>query len=70
MGKKKKAGARRPNVRILKIYSKIRDNLHSPKEVPQIKLCGNWLQQHGFEVGKSISVTAMPELLIIGVQQD
>lgn len=67
---KRGKGVRKPGVRVLKIYPKFRDNLYSKKEVPQIKLCGNWLLQHGFEMGKSISVTTMPQLLIIRVQPD
>jgi hypothetical protein len=56
---------KRPDVRSLKIQPKTRFNNNSNKHVPEIKLCGNWLQSAGFEMGERVTVTAMPELLII-----
>lgn len=56
---------RRPDVRSLKIQPKTRFNKYSEKDVPEIKLCGEWLQSLGFEQGARVTVTSMPELLII-----
>ncbi len=56
---------RRPNVRSLKIQPKTRINKYSQKDVPEIKLCGEWLNLLGFEYGTRVTVTSMQELLII-----
>jgi hypothetical protein len=56
---------RRPDVRSLKIQPKTRFNKHSQKDVPEIKLCGDWLQNIGFQLGERVTVTSMPNLLII-----
>ncbi len=56
---------RRPDVRSLKIQPKTRFNKYSQRDVPEIKLCGDWLQQLGFESGTRVTVTSMPQLLII-----
>ena len=48
----RKFGVRRPNVRCLKIQSRIRDTRWSRNIAPEIKLCGNWLEELGFEYGK------------------
>ncbi len=56
---------RRPDVRSLKIQPKTRFNKYSQRDVPEIKLCGDWLQQLGFESGARVTVTSMPQLLII-----
>jgi len=56
---------RRPDVRSLKIQPKTRCNKYCQKDVPEIKLSGNWLQAMGFQSGARVMVTYMPELLII-----
>lgn len=61
----KRQSPRRPDVRSLKIQPKTRFNKYSQKDVPEIKLCGEWLQSLGFEQGTRVTVTSMPELLII-----
>lgn len=61
----KRQTIRRPDVRSLKIQPKRRFNKYSKKDVPEIKLCGNWLEKLGFEFGERVVVTAMPNLLII-----
>lgn len=61
----KRQTIRRPEVRSLKIQPKTRFNKYSQKEVPEIKLCGEWLQHLGFEAGARVTVTSMPDLLII-----
>jgi len=57
---------RRPNVKSLKIQLKIRfGKYRDSKDVPEIKLCGNWLSKLGFHHGRRVLVTTMNELLII-----
>jgi hypothetical protein len=56
---------RRPDVRSLKIQPKTRYNKYSQKDVPEIKLCGDWLLNLGFESGARVTITSMPQLLII-----
>lgn len=56
---------KRPSVRSLKIQPKTRFNKYSQKDVPEIKLCGAWLEQLGFQWGERVMVTSMPNLLII-----
>lgn len=56
---------KKPDVRSLKIQPKTKFNRYSQKDVPEIKLCGNWLQELGFEYGARVTVTSMPNLLII-----
>jgi hypothetical protein len=46
--KEKKAGIRRPEVRSLKIHPRFRENSYSTVDVPEIRLCGNWLGKLGF----------------------
>ena len=56
---------KRPNVRSLKIQPKTRFNKYSQKDVPEIKLCGEWLQRLGFDYGDRVMITSLPDLLII-----
>jgi toxic protein SymE len=56
---------RKPGVRSLKIQPKVRINTYSQKNFPEIKLCGDWLQKLGFQHGERVTITAMPNLLII-----
>jgi hypothetical protein len=35
------------------------------QEVPQLRLCGDWLEAAGFSPEEYVSVTVMPDLLII-----
>lgn len=51
--------------RSLKIQPKTRTNKYGQKDVPEIKLCGEWLKQLGFEHGTRVTVTLMREFLII-----
>lgn len=64
----KRKTIRKPNVRSLKIQPKVRFNTRSQKNVPEIKLSGNWLHNLGFEPGTIVTVTTMPNLLIIQPQ--
>jgi toxic protein SymE len=67
----KKPGVSRPAVRSLKIQPKYRvDQWRDARVAPEIKLCGTWLEQLGFQCGKRVIVTTMKELLIITLQSD
>ena len=66
----KKSAIRRPEVRSLKIQPKFRVNADSNKDVPEIKLCGNWLENLGFVHGRRVLVTTMNELLVIRLQPE
>jgi hypothetical protein len=66
----KQTGLRRPDVRSLKIQPRTRDNQFSTTTAPEIKLCGNWLNDLGFQHGKRVVVTTMKELLIIRLQAE
>ncbi|MGN6294603.1 MAG: type I addiction module toxin, SymE family [Chitinophagaceae bacterium] len=61
----KKQTIRRPDVRSLKIQPKTRINRYSQKDVPEIRLCGDWLKNHGFDINARVVVTSMPFLLVI-----
>ncbi|NJM26352.1 MAG: type I toxin-antitoxin system SymE family toxin [Bacteroidia bacterium] len=61
----RKQKSKRPETRSLKVQPKTRINKYSQKDVPEIKLCGEWLKQLGFEHGTRVSVTLMRELIII-----
>jgi hypothetical protein len=62
---KKKEATKRPDVRRLKVQPKIRFNAYSRSCVPEIKLCGKWLYDLGFTEGANVTITTMPQLLII-----
>jgi toxic protein SymE len=67
----KKSGVHRPAVRSLKIQPKYRvDRWRDTSVAPEIKLCGAWLEQLGFQCGKRVIVTTMKELLIITLQSE
>jgi len=66
----KKKVIRRPEVRSLKIQPRFRENAYSTVEVPEIKLCGNWLSHLGFCQGRRVVVTTMNELLIVRLQSE
>ncbi|WP_374173280.1 SymE family type I addiction module toxin [Flavobacterium tructae] len=36
-----------------------------PKELPQIRLSGNWLQNAGFTIDRNLTITVMKNMLII-----
>ena len=59
-----------PRVRYLKLYPFSREsksNHFNPKRkiVPELRLCGNWLENAGFSPTNYVSVTVMDKLLII-----
>jgi hypothetical protein len=68
--KEKRPTVRRPDVRSLKIQPRIRESVFPSKDVPEIRLCGEWLKKLGFCQGKRVIVTTMNELLIIRLQEE
>jgi hypothetical protein len=56
-------------VRSLKIQPQIRFNRYSQTTVPEIKLCGNWLEKLGFTPEQRVNITTMNKLLIIRVDE-
>ncbi|TLV03530.1 SymE family type I addiction module toxin [Dyadobacter luticola] len=56
---------KRPEVRSLKIQPKTRFNVYEEKQVPEIKLSGEWLRNLGFQSGEKVKITTMNQLLII-----
>jgi hypothetical protein len=65
----KKQPAKRPEIRSLKIQPQIRINRWSTTKVPEIKLCGNWLEKLGFIPEQRVNITTMNKLLIIRVDE-
>ena len=63
--RRKRKVSKRPEVRSLKIQPHFRFNREETKQVPEIKLCGNWLEKLGFLPEQRVSVTTMEGLLII-----
>lgn len=68
--------AERPQVRYLKLKSFYRESrskfLHKPPPtiVPELRLCGNWLEKVGFLPNNYVSVTVMDGLLLIRSVQE
>jgi hypothetical protein len=59
-----------PRVRYLKVQPFYREKRVDflkceTREVPQLRLCGDWLEAAGFSPEEYVSVTVMPDLLII-----
>ena len=54
--------------RNLKIQPKYRINRWSTTMVPEIKLCGNWLEQLGFTVDTRVTIHTSKELIVIRPQ--
>lgn len=57
-----------PKVRYLKLkefYRSFKTNANGVKIVPELRLCGNWLEKAGFSPNDYVSVTVMDKLLII-----
>ena len=70
MKSEKRPTIRRPEVRSLKIQPRGRESVFCSKDVPEIRLCGEWLKKLGFCQGKRVVVTTMNELLIIRLQEE
>jgi len=57
-----------PTVRYLKLHPFYRQSLtnnYGHKRVPELRLCGNWLERAGFLPENYVSVTVMDGLLVI-----
>jgi toxic protein SymE len=61
----KKETATKSNLRKLTVYSKFQNHKYESKIVPEIRLCGEWLRELGFEDGEMVTVSTFPEMLII-----
>lgn len=57
------------NGRSLKIQPQPRETLSDRFSVPEIKLCGIWLEKAGFYNGRTIKVTALKNVLIISLNE-
>ena len=53
----------------MKIQPKTRFNRYSQIDVPEIKLCGNWLEKLGFVHGQRVLITTMDRLLVIRLEE-
>lgn len=53
--------------RKLKIYSKYRQSPYSytGRIVPELRLCGVWLEQSGFKIGEQVQITIKDQEIII-----
>jgi toxic protein SymE len=53
--------------RKLKVYSKYRPLVSSyyGQEVPELRLCGKWLEQSGFKIGEQVQVVIKDQEIII-----
>ena len=51
--------------RKLKIYPKYRQLAYSQKFVPELRLCGQWLERSGFRIGEQVQVTIKDQEIII-----
>ncbi|MDN5213868.1 SymE family type I addiction module toxin [Fulvivirgaceae bacterium BMA12] len=66
---KKKRPPKRPESRSLKIQARHRYNQWSTSIVPEIKLCGNWLEKIGFTIDSRVTIHASKELIVIQLQE-
>lgn len=66
---RKQSGLVRPEARSLKIQPITRLSRWSRTTVPEIKLCGNWLANHGFEPESRVVVHASKGLIVILPQE-
>jgi toxic protein SymE len=55
--------------RKLKVYPKHRQLAHSQKFVPELRLCGQWLERSGFRIGERVQVTIKDQEIIIKPMQ-
>lgn len=51
--------------RQLKVLPKYKARVNKAVIVPEIRLCGKWLQNAGFTTGQSVSVVSEPNKLTI-----
>jgi toxic protein SymE len=57
--------------RKLKVYPKYRSlaSTHSARIVPELRLCGQWLERSGFRIGERVQVTIKDQEIIIKPMQ-
>ena len=63
----KKRKPRKLNHKVNRKAKVYRGSGHNYKEVPQIKLQGEWLKYYGFDIGKEISVVCEDGEIVIKV---
>jgi toxic protein SymE len=51
--------------RKLKIHPKYRQLAYSQKFVPELRLCGQWLEHSGFRIGEQVQVIIKDQEIII-----
>lgn len=53
--------------RKLKVYPKYRPltNSYSGRIVPELRLCGVWLEQSGFKIGEQVQITVKDQEITI-----
>jgi hypothetical protein len=55
-----------PESRRLKVQPEFRETFSKPQQiVPVIRLCGNWLQQAGFDYNSHVRIITLHQLLIV-----
>ena len=69
MKKTKTQSPKRPESRVLKIQPFYRNSFKN-RIVPEIRLCGVWLKQLGFEEESRVVIHASKELIVIRPQED
>jgi toxic protein SymE len=55
------------NIRKLKIHTKLQPRQDGAAEVPEIRLEGKWLENLGFEQGKTVTIIQEVKRLVITV---
>ncbi|HEX8040267.1 MAG TPA: SymE family type I addiction module toxin [Chryseosolibacter sp.] len=55
--------------RKLKIHPNYRQLAYSQKFVPELRLCGQWLERSGFRIGEQVQVTIKDQEIIIKPMQ-
>ena len=68
--KEKKSVISHPQVRSPKIQPRFRESVFASKNVPEIRLCGEWLKKLGFIQRRKVIITTMNELLIIRLESE
>ncbi len=53
------------DIKTIKLQPKFRSLASSQKIVPELKISGMWLSQHGFEAGGKVEITVAEKQLII-----
>lgn len=51
--------------RKLKVHPKYRQLTYGQKYVPELRLCGLWLEQSGFKIGEQVQVVIKDQEIII-----